>query len=50
MNKLKKLLILQRHEAKTNKDFDEADRIRSLLLEKGVVLEDTPQGTIWRKE
>jgi len=44
------VLILQRHEAKTNKDFDEADRIRSLLLENGVVLEDTPQGTIWRKE
>jgi cysteinyl-tRNA synthetase len=43
-------LILQRYEAKNNKDFKEADRIRSLLLENGVVLEDTPQGTIWRKE
>jgi cysteinyl-tRNA synthetase len=43
-------LISQRHEAKASKDFKEADRIRSLLLENGVVLEDTPQGTIWRKE
>jgi cysteinyl-tRNA synthetase len=44
------MLILQRYEAKTNKNFKEADRIRSLLLESGIVLEDTPQGTIWRKE
>lgn len=42
--------ISKRHEAKLNKDFKEADRIRSVLLENGVVLEDTPQGTIWRKE
>ena len=44
------MLILQRYEAKTNKNFKEADRIRSLLLESGIVLEDTPQGTVWRKE
>ena len=43
-------LISQRHKAKAIKDFKEADRIRSLLLENGIVLEDTPQGTIWRKE
>ena len=43
-------LISQRYAAKANKNFKEADRIRSLLLENGVVLEDTPQGTIWRKE
>ena len=43
-------LISQRHEAKADKNFKEADRIRSLLLANGVVLEDTPQGTIWRKE
>lgn len=43
-------LILQRHEAKASKNFKEADRIRYLLLENGVLLEDTPHGTIWRKE
>ena len=43
-------LISQRHKAKADKNFKEADRIRSLLLENGVVLEDTPQGTIWRKQ
>ncbi len=43
-------LISKRHKAKLNKDFKEADHIRSLLLANGVVLEDTPQGTIWRKE
>lgn len=43
-------MILKRHEAKINKNFKEADRIRTLLLEAGVVLEDTAQGTIWRKE
>ncbi len=43
-------LISQRYAAKADKNFKEADRIRSLLLENGVVLEDTPQGTIWRKE
>ncbi|MFM8232842.1 MAG: cysteine--tRNA ligase, partial [Candidatus Methylopumilus sp.] len=43
-------LISQRHVAKANKDFKEADRIRSLLLENGIVLEDTSHGTIWRKE
>jgi len=43
-------LISQRYKAKARKDFKEADRIRSLLLENGFVLEDTPQGTIWRKE
>jgi cysteinyl-tRNA synthetase len=43
-------LISQRHQAKANKDFKEADRIRSLLLENGIVLEDSSHGTIWRKE
>jgi cysteinyl-tRNA synthetase len=35
--------------AKKAKNFAEADRIRAELLAEGVALEDTPQGTIWRR-
>ncbi|MCB5186588.1 cysteine--tRNA ligase [Methylobacillus caricis] len=42
-------LIDQRLEAKKSRNFPEADRIRQLLSEQGVVLEDTPQGTNWRR-
>jgi cysteinyl-tRNA synthetase len=42
-------LIIQRNEAKKAKNFVVADQIRKDLAEAGVVLEDTPQGTIWRR-
>ncbi len=42
-------LIQQRHDAKKAKDFAKADGIRQSLLEKGVALEDTRQGTVWRR-
>ncbi len=42
-------LIAQRTAARTGKDFAEADRIRTELLEQGVILEDTPTGTIWHR-
>lgn len=35
--------------AKQNKDFIEADKIRNELLEKGILLKDTREGTIWNK-
>jgi cysteinyl-tRNA synthetase len=42
-------LIQQRQHAKTEKQWTEADRIRDQLKEQGVVLEDSPQGTTWRR-
>ncbi len=37
-------LIEERQAARKNKDFKTADRIRNELNEKGIILEDTPQG------
>ena len=42
-------LIQQRVDAKKAKDFARADEIRQSLLAQGVVLEDTRQGTVWRR-
>ena len=44
-----KLLIEKRAEAKKAKNFTESDRIRKDLADKGIILEDTPQGTTWRR-
>ena len=42
-------MVIQRNEAKKAKNFAEADRIRKELADAGVILEDSPQGTTWRK-
>jgi cysteinyl-tRNA synthetase len=42
-------MIVARIEAKKAKNFEEADRIRKELAEAGIILEDTPQGTAWRR-
>ncbi|WP_025041580.1 cysteine--tRNA ligase [Nitrosospira briensis] len=43
-------LIQQRLIARANRNYSEADRIRRELLDAGVILEDGPQGTTWRRE
>lgn len=42
-------LIVLRAEAKKSKNFAEADRVRKELADAGIILEDTPQGTTWRR-
>ena len=43
-------LIKKRNDAKKNKNYNEADSIRDKLLSQGIILEDTAEGTIWRKK
>jgi cysteinyl-tRNA synthetase len=42
-------MIVQRVEARKNKDFAESDRIRDALAEQGIILEDGPDGTTWKR-
>ena len=41
-------LIEKRNEARSTKDFPEADRIRDELLNLGVILEDKDNKTTWK--
>ena len=41
-------LIREREEARFNKDFEWSDKIRDELLENGIEVKDTPNGSIWR--
>ncbi len=50
MDELVKTFIDQRNEARKNKDFVIADAIREKLERIGIVMEDKPDGTIWRKK
>ncbi len=43
-------LIRRRTEARARKDYAEADRVRSDLQERGIILEDTPQGVVWKRK
>ena len=42
-------LIAQRNEARAAKDFQKADAIRDQLVDSGVIIEDGPNGTTWRR-
>ena len=42
-------MISRRQEAKNKKDFELADKIRDELYSKGIILEDTKNGTTWKK-
>lgn len=43
-------LIEKRNQARQNKDFAEADRIRDELDKMGIILEDTSSGTHWKRK
>ena len=45
-----KQLIEERNEARKNKNFARSDQIRDDLKKQGIILEDTPQGTRYKKE
>jgi cysteinyl-tRNA synthetase len=41
-------LIALRDRARSEKNWSEADRIRNELNQKGIAIEDTPKGTLWK--
>jgi cysteinyl-tRNA synthetase len=41
--------IVLRHQARDTKDFQTADQIRESLLEQGIILDDSSEGTTWKK-
>jgi len=43
-------LIDARNQARRERNWAEADRLRNLLLERGIILEDTPKGTTWKRK
>ena len=43
-------LVARRDIARKNKDYAEADKIREELNKRGIIIEDTPKGTIWRRK
>ena len=43
-------MVADRDAARANKDWAEADRLRDALVAQGILLEDGPEGTRWRRE
>lgn len=48
VKQLVEMLIENRTEARKNKNFEEADRIRDRLKKMGIILEDSQSGTTWK--
>ena len=44
------LLVAQRNEARRERNFAESDRLRTELLDRGILIEDTREGTKWRRK
>ncbi|MDO5302018.1 MAG: cysteine--tRNA ligase [Tissierellia bacterium] len=42
-------LLEERRQARKNKDFARADAIRQELFDRGITIEDTREGTLWRR-
>ena len=43
-------LLEERAEARKYKNFRRSDEIRDMLAEKGIIIEDTPQGARWKRQ
>jgi cysteinyl-tRNA synthetase len=43
-------LIRERNEARARKDWTTADRLRQQLAQMGILIEDTPTGTVWKRK
>ncbi len=42
-------MVADRDAARASKDWAEADRLRNALVAQGILLEDGPEGTRWRR-
>jgi cysteinyl-tRNA synthetase len=42
-------LVAERERSRRKKDYAVADKVRERLMSMGVVVEDTPEGPVWRK-
>jgi len=43
-------LIALRNDLRASKKYELSDKIRDVLMEMGIILEDTPKGTTWKKQ
>ena len=42
-------MVRERDEARAARDFARADALRDELAARGIILEDTPSGTVWHR-